>query len=143
MENEELEADEKSPIIYEDTPFFNCELTSLNRIAFSVADDPFFKQMKGKYYPECVVYNAKGKVLAVVGPTSKSSDKYGLQYFDDIREQHLKINDDRKVRITLSQMRKPGKMVLFTVRTFDNRRSPPKQEDYERAWYRLVNEDTN
>jgi hypothetical protein len=108
MENEELEADEKSPIIYEDTPFFNCELTSLNRIAFSVADDPFFKQMKGKYYPECVVYNAKGKVLAVVGPTSKTSDKYGLEYFDDIREQHLKINDDRKVRITLSQMRKPG-----------------------------------
>jgi hypothetical protein len=34
-------------------------------------------------------------------------------------------------------------MVLFTVRTFDNRRSPPKPEDYERAWYRLVNEDTN
>jgi hypothetical protein len=55
----------------------------------------------------------------------------------------LKINDDRKVRIILSQMRKPGQMVLFTVRTFDLRRSPPKTEDYDQAWYRLVNEDTN
>jgi hypothetical protein len=43
----------------------------------------------------------------------------------------------------LSQMKKPGQMILFTVRTFDLRRSPPKEGEYDRAWYRLVNEDTN
>lgn len=57
LENEELEEGEKNPIIYEDMPFFTCELTSLNRISFAVADDPFYKSIRSKYYPECIVLN--------------------------------------------------------------------------------------
>jgi hypothetical protein len=49
-------------------PYFTIELTSLNRIAFAVADDPFYKSIRSKYYPECILYNLKGKVLAKINP---------------------------------------------------------------------------
>ena len=49
-------------------PYFTCELTSLNRISFSVADDPFYKSLRGKYYPEVLIINIKGKILARVNP---------------------------------------------------------------------------
>lgn len=34
-------------------------------------------------------------------------------------------------------------MILLTVRTYDLRRNPPKEGEFDRAWYRLNNEDTN
>lgn len=34
-------------------------------------------------------------------------------------------------------------MILFTVRTFELRKNPPKDGEFDRAWYRLTNEDTN
>ena len=40
-------------------------------------------------------------------------------------------------------MKKPGRMILLTVKCFDLRKHPPKEGEFERAWYRLVNEDTN
>jgi hypothetical protein len=40
-------------------------------------------------------------------------------------------------------MKKPGTMILMTVRCFDLRRSPPKDGEFDRAWYRIINEDTN
>ena len=86
MESEELEEGETNPVVYEDMPFFTCELTSLNRIAFAVADDPFYKPLRSKFYPECVIMNIKGKVLARINPWSKHSEKYGLEYLDDFRE---------------------------------------------------------
>ena len=124
-------------------PYFTLELTSLNRISFSVADDPFYKSLRGKYYPELIVTNIKGKHLATINPDHPKSEKYGLEYLDDFREPNLKINDDRKVRIVLSQMKKPGTMILFTVKCFDLRKNPPKEGEFDRAWYRLNNEDTN
>lgn len=68
LENEELEEGETNPIVYENMPYFTCELTNLNRIAFAVADDPFYKSMRSKYYPECIVMNIKGKILARINP---------------------------------------------------------------------------
>lgn len=124
-------------------PYFTLELTSLNRIAFSVADDPFYKSLRGKYYPELIVTNIKGKHLTTINPDHPKSEKYGLEYLDDFREPALKINDDRKVRIVLSQMKKPGTCILLTVKTFDLRKNPPKEGEFERAWYRVTNEDTN
>jgi hypothetical protein len=102
FENEDLDEGEKNPIVYEDIPYFTLELTSLNRIAFSIADDPFYKSLRGKYYPELIVTNIKGKLLARINPENPKSDKYGLEYLDDFREPNLKLNDDKKVRITLS-----------------------------------------
>ena len=37
-------------------------------------------------------------------------------------------------------MKKPGRMILLTVRTNDLRKSPPKEGEFDRAWFRLVNE---
>ena len=102
LENETLQDDEVNPVIYDDMPFFTCELTCLNRISFSVADDPFYKALRTKYYPELIVMNIKGKILTRVNPDNKKSEKYGLEYIEDFREPQLKINDDRKVRMVLS-----------------------------------------
>ena len=66
--------------------FFTCELTTLNRISFAVADDPFYKSLRQKYYPECVVFNAKGKLLVRINPSNPTSQKYGIDYLDDFRE---------------------------------------------------------
>ena len=86
LENETLQEDETNPVVYEDMPFFTCELTSLNRIAFSVADDPFYKAERPKYYPELVIMNIKGKILDRIGPNKRKSEKYGLEYLEDFRE---------------------------------------------------------
>jgi hypothetical protein len=118
-------------------------LTCLNRIAFSVADDPFYKTFKPKYYPELIVTNKKGKLLSVINPYNTKSDKHGLEYLDDFREPNLKLNDDRKVRITLSHLVKPGTMILLTVKCFDLRKNPPKEGEFDRAWYRLIDEETS
>ena len=53
----------------------------------------------------------------------------------------MKINDDRKVKVTLSQMKKPGRMILLLVRCFEGVK--PREGEFDRAWYRVVNEDTN
>lgn len=34
-------------------------------------------------------------------------------------------------------------MLLFLVKCFDLRRSPPRDGEFDRAWFRLTNEDTN
>lgn len=143
LENEELEEGETNPIVYENMPFFTCELTNLNRIAFAVADDPFYKSLRSKYYPECVVMNMKGKILSRVNPMNKTHEKYGIEYMEDFREPKLKLNDDKKIRITLSQMKKPGRMILLTARTYDLRKNPPKEGEFDRAWYRLNNDETS
>mmetsp|Transcript_22787 Transcript_22787/g.17221 ORF Transcript_22787/g.17221 Transcript_22787/m.17221 type:complete len:162 (+) Transcript_22787:1497-1982(+) len=55
----------------------------------------------------------------------------------------MTLNDDRKVRIALSTLTKRDRMVLFTVRGYDLRAKPPKEGEFDRAWYRLNNEETN
>lgn len=66
-----------------------------------------------------------------------------MDYLDDFREPKLKLNDDKKIRINLSQMKKPGRMILLTVRTYDLRKAPPKEGEFDRAWYRLNNDETS
>jgi len=62
---------------------------------------------------------------------------------EDFREPHLKLNDDKKIRITLSTMKKPGTMILLTVRCNDMRKASPKDGEFDRAWFRINNEETN
>jgi len=143
LENQELEEGESNPVVYDDSPFFICELTSLSRISFAVADDPFYKSERSKYYPECVVISPKGKILTKINPFHTSSEKYGLDYMDDIREAKMTLNDDKKVRISLSTLAKKDRMVLLTVKTYDMRMKPPKEGEFDRAWFRLNNEETN
>jgi hypothetical protein len=85
----------------------------------------------------------KGKVLATINPTNTKSEKYGIDYVEDFREPKLKLNDDKKIRITLSHMKKAGRMILLTVRTNDLRKAPAKEGEFDRAWYRLNNDETS
>lgn len=62
---------------------------------------------------------------------------------EDFREPQLKLNDDKKVRISLSAVHKPGTMILLTVRINDLRKAPPKEGEFDKAWFRIINEETN
>jgi hypothetical protein len=125
MENETLTEADKYPIVYEDMPFFTCELTGLSILSFSVADDPFFKSQRAKYYPEVVMINGKSDVKLTINGLSKfKSDKYQntFEYCEDFREPSLKVNDDRKVKFNLAELVKkgrPGKTILLFVKCFD------------------------
>jgi hypothetical protein len=141
-----------NPIVFGESPFFSMDLGSLSRLAFQVADDPFYKSLKSKFYPEVILVNLRGQVKARVGPShtsSSSSTSYtkkghglpALSYEDDIREAKLKVNDDRRVNINLAalmskgagsrsgsaltdggQARMKGKMLLLTVKASEEMR---------------------
>lgn len=91
--------------------------------------------------------SGKGKIKARVGgceKDEKESEKFGLEYCENIRESHLKINDDRKIKINLSKLTKNGYMMLLVIRSRDMRKeAAPKEKEFDNAWYRLNNEDTN
>jgi len=102
MAAEELDEGETNPVVYETMPYFHCELSQgINRIAFSTADDPFYKTTTPKYYPEAVVVNSEGNIMAKINPDMRQSQEFAMVYQDDIRDPVLKINDDRKVQIQL------------------------------------------
>ena len=55
------------PVQYKEMEYFHCDLTGgMNALSFSTADDPFCKASVGKFYPECVVINREGEILAKV-----------------------------------------------------------------------------
>ena len=63
---------------------------------------------------------------------------------DNFRDDHLKINDDRKVRVTLSDFKdRRDMMILLTVRMNDLKGQKADKSAFSKAWYRLQNEDTN
>jgi len=34
-------------------------------------------------------------------------------------------------------------MIIMTVKCYDLRKAPPREGEFDRAWYRIVNEETN
>jgi len=62
LEAESISEEDVYPIIYGENPFFNVELTGLSRVSFCVADDPFYKATRTKYYPEVYLINKKSKI---------------------------------------------------------------------------------
>lgn len=105
--NDEYNVLKYNPIVFENMPLFHFELTNLNTVTFQVADDPFFKSIRCRYYPEVVVMNISGKVKARVNPTTRKYIRKGcdaLVFEDDFREPKLKINDDRRVQINLNAL---------------------------------------
>jgi hypothetical protein len=142
--SEELEDGETNPILYGEMPYFHCELTGLTRLSFSTADDPFYKTSVPKFYPEAAVFNQAGELLGRVNPTNAKSSEFSMNYLDDIRDPILKINDDRKIQIQLGGIREPGTVIVLCVKEFDNAGKPaPKEGEFDRAWFRLANEETN
>ena len=99
---EEVDEPLVNPIKFDDSEFFSCQLSGVNRLSFSTADSPFHKTQYSKYYPECIVISQDGQVLAKVNPFEKKNAEYNMNYFDDFRDPVLKINDDKKVQIQLN-----------------------------------------
>ena len=85
---------------------------------------------------------------------------------DDFREAQLKINDDKRIHINLSQLlpkessklttgstsslshkgpHGSGRMILLTVKISGDafKRTAAAAGEFDRAWYRLVNGDTS
>jgi len=75
--NEEWNILKYNPVKYDNSPFLTFEMTGLNRIAFSVADDPFYKPIRAKYYPEVVVMNLKGEIKATVNSVNRKYSRKG------------------------------------------------------------------
>lgn len=57
----------------------------------------------------------------------------------------MKIDDDRRIQISFNQIKEPGTMILLIVRQFQPKdgRVIGKEGEFDRAWFRLANEDTN
>ena len=145
VENEQLDPEgDPYPFKFDKNEFRELELKDLQRLSFAVADNPFIKADVEKFYPEIHVISGDGEVLATINPTTKSSDAFGASMFcDNFRDDKLKINDDRKVKLTLSDFRDKDTMILLTVRAFDLAGEKVDPAQYREAWFRLQNEDTN
>jgi len=125
--------------VFGPNPFFELELKSLHRLAFAVADNPFMKTDMAKYYPEVHVVLADGTLMASITPNNKNDPNFGSSfYMDNFRDDHLKINDDRKVRLTLSDFKdRRDMMILLTVRMNDLKGQASDKNTFSSAWFRL------
>ena len=147
LTKDEPEEDYPNPTNFGPSPYYELELMSLHRLAFAVADNPFVKTDVTRFYPEIHIIGADGTVNASIGPKAKKCDKYATSvYTEGFRDERLKINDDRKVKLTLKEFIDAGAshenmMILLTVRM--NPESKKEKSDYSQAWFRLQNEDTN
>ena len=88
---------------------------------------------------------ADGTLMSTISPTNKNDPNFGSSfYMDNFRDDHLKINDDRKVRLTLSDFKdRRDMMILLTVRCNDLKAQSSDDSTFKQAWFRLQNEDTN
>lgn len=68
--DEALTKDESYPVVFGSNPYYDLEMNSINHIGFSVADNPFFKMINEKYYPEAIVINEQGVILARISGSS-------------------------------------------------------------------------
>ena len=98
-----------------------------------------------KYYPEVHVVLSDGTLMSTISPSNKNDPNFGSSfYMDNFRDDHLKINDDRKVRLTLSDFKdRRDMMILLTVRMNDLKSASNDKSTFAQAWFRLQNEDTN
>jgi hypothetical protein len=133
------EEDIVNPIVFGPNPFYELELKSLHRLAFAVADNPFMKTDTAKYYPEIHVILSDGTLVATISPDNKTDSNFGSSmYVDNFRDDHLRINDDRKVRLTLSDFSdRRDMMIILTVRVNDIKGQGIDKNAYKQAWYRL------
>jgi hypothetical protein len=145
FESETLEEGEQNPIQFEDSAFSTFSCADTKHMAFATADNPFYKPERCKYFPEVIVMSTQGEVLAKLSANEKEGEcaNFGLKYMDDFRDQRLKLNDDKKIKFDISKITRDDVMVLFFVKTFDLSASPPKEGEFDRAMFRLSNEDTN
>ena len=89
--------------------------------------------------------STEGEIVAKMNAETKEGDfeGLGLRFLNDFRDQKLKMNDDKKVRFELSKIKRDDLIIFMFVRTFDLSSAPPKEGEFDRAMFRLLNEETN
>jgi hypothetical protein len=83
--------------------------------------------------------------MATINPFTKSDSRFpGISFMDNFRDDKLRINDDKKIRMDLESLRSTSIMIVCTVKTYDLRKEKTiKEGAFDNAWFRLQNEDTN
>ena len=71
MAKDELTPEDENPIKYEDNPYHTFEMGNMSALSFSTADDPFYKAPVSKYFPEAIVLDSYGEIIARVGPNCR------------------------------------------------------------------------
>ena len=132
---EQLEEGETNPISYGSNTYFELELRSLNNIAFAVADNPFVKSDTPKFFPECYVVSGMGEIIGHVGVDSKIHNFENMAYKENFRDSALKLNDDRKITLSLNDFEDPHTCIFLMARVNENKWT--KSKHYEQAWFRL------
>ena len=66
-----------------------------------------------------------------------------MNFMDDFRDPALRVNDDKKIQIGLGALKTPGTSIFLLVKETDISGKPVKESDFDRAWFRLSNEETN
>lgn len=143
---ESLEEGEHNPVTYEDNEYSDLVLNGIDHVSFAVANNPFFKLDTEKYYPEALVINAAGECLARLGGNAEQADHTfkSLKSRTNFRDDKIRVNDDRKIEMQLSEFEDPTIQVIFFVRTFDTRKDKDLPENtFDQAWFRFQNEQTS
>ena len=130
--DDQLEEGETNPIKYYKNHNYELALENINNIAFSTADNPFFKSQFAKYYPEAIVIGSSGEILAHITQKNTESLKFkNLEFVENFRDEKLRINDDKKVKMNLKDFSDDeGIIIIFLVKTFDNRKEKPDEAAY-------------
>lgn len=159
IKNDELEEGEESgtpyPIEKEDTTLKTIDISSITKLSLSTADDPFFNlpQEHKKYFPQMIVYDKEGDVLETVDESLVHHEEGGEVQIDTTingstfnpycRDNKLKINDDRKATISLNKLENKAQQVLFFIRTKNVDSKSIGANEFDRATFRLLNDETN
>ena len=110
------------PITFGTNPFYELELFNLQRISFAVSDNPFMKTDTSRFYPEIHIVSGKGELLSTIGPEKRQDNRFSAsEYCENFRDDKLKINDDRKVKLTLGDFNDKDTMIILTVRSFEGK----------------------
>jgi hypothetical protein len=147
MEAEELEEGDVNPIQLDDEEALTFEMGFVNRISFAVADDPSQKLLIAhkKFLPEVAIIGKDGKILDLCGgKEARECEDLGVSYVEDCRDKKLSQNDDRKLNLNLGKLTgDKSSMIVFMVRALNVHTKFLKDDEYDRAMFRLISEDTN
>jgi len=143
-----LEDGDHNPVTFEDNEYPELELNSINHISFAVANNPFFKVDPVKYYPQVIVINKEGKILAQYGESECNEDAEkmfpSMKDRTNFRDDKIRINDDYKIEMKLDEFKDPSIQVILTCRTYDLRKEKDIPDNtHNDAWFRLQNEQTS
>jgi len=134
------------PITYTNTSLLTYDVSNIGRVALSTSDDPFFNLPPShkKYFPELVIYNKHGEIIEIIDESKAGVETITNSEFEpNCRDTKLKINDDRKAKISL-MLQKDVQMVLLVIRTKDlSQEKDINPREFDRAQFRLLDDETN